>query len=153
MRHAAFVAVNAETSTRTPADRSADVPNPVHAALALADIPINRNSAMSLAQARSVMDAWRAEVRAAHARGDVEVFDEGAQFHLIEVSLDAAADAAERERLLAISTNLELSPDDLVALRALARAALARSPDFRARLGALSAADAVDAPTRGRAAP
>lgn len=77
MRHPAFVAVNAETSSCTPADRSADVPNPVRTALALADIPINRNSAMSLAQARSVMDAWRAGVRAAQARGDVEVFADG----------------------------------------------------------------------------
>jgi hypothetical protein len=62
-------------------DDSADVPDPLRAALALADMPVNRNSAAALAHARSMMDARREEVASAHRRGDVEVFAQGAQFH------------------------------------------------------------------------
>lgn len=44
VRRVAFVIINAETSARAPNDNLADVPGLLRTALALADIPINRNS-------------------------------------------------------------------------------------------------------------
>ena len=137
IKHALFVVVNAETSARAEGDDSADVPGPLRAAFALADIPINQNSAAALAQARSTMEAWRAEVTAAHQRGDYEVFAQGAQIHLVEVTLADERDLLLRKRLMSIPTNLHLPADDLAALRAYARESLARSDGFKQLMHAL----------------
>jgi NTE family protein len=137
IRRAVFIIVNAETSVRAPEDRSADVPGPLRAALALADIPINRNSGTTLGQMRSAMAAWQQQVRQAHARGDFETFAADASLHLVEVSLADAPDAMQRERLLAIPTTLQLTPQDVALLRRYARDALARSADFQRLLGEL----------------
>jgi NTE family protein len=131
VKHTVFVFVNAETSARSPEDRRADVPGPLRSALALADIPINRNSDSTLALMRGTIDAWTAEVRAAQAQGDTEVFAADAQFYLIEVTLAAEPDADKREALLRIPTSLELPADDVALLRAHARAALQRSGEFQ----------------------
>lgn len=131
VRRVVFVVVNAETSARSAQDHSADVPGPLRTALALADIPINRNSSTALAQQRAMLESWRAEVRQAHAQGDDEVFARDAQFYLIEVGLADEPDPVLRERLLALPTSLELPPDDIAALRRHASAALQRSPEFQ----------------------
>ncbi len=130
LRQAVTIFVNAETSARSPEDQSADVPGLLRSALALADIPINRNSSTALAQMTSTLAAWRAEVAQAHARGDFEVFAADANFHLIEVSLAAEADAAEREKLLAIPTSLQLPVDDVQRLRRYGAQALRAHPAF-----------------------
>jgi NTE family protein len=137
VKHTVFIFVNAETSARSPEDRSANVPGTLRAALALADIPINRNSDSTLTQMRGTIEAWAAEVRAAHARGDTEVFAADAQFYLIEVTLAAEPDAEKREALQRIPTSLELPADDVALLRAHARAALQRSGEFQRLLRAL----------------
>jgi NTE family protein len=131
IKRAVFILVNAETSARSPEDRSANVPGPLRAALALADIPINRNSDSTLTQMRATIESWTAEVRAAHARGDTEVFAADAQFYLIEVTLAAEPDAEKREALQRIPTSLELPAEDVALLRAHARAALQRSTEFQ----------------------
>jgi NTE family protein len=130
VRRVVFVVVNAETSARSPQDHSADVPGPLRAALALADIPINRNSSTALDQTRAMLEVWRAEVRQAHAKGDYDVFARDAQFYLIEIGLADEPDPALRERLLALPTSLELPPDDIAALRRHAASVLRRSPEF-----------------------
>jgi len=137
VRRVAFIVINAETSARPPEDRRADVPGPLRAALALADIPINRNSSTALATKRSLVERWRAEVAAAHARGDFEVFAADARFHLVEVNLGDEPDAALRERLLAVPTTLQLPADDVALLRSQGAAALRRSADFQRLLADL----------------
>jgi NTE family protein len=130
VRRVAFIVINAETSARPPADSQADVPGPLRAALALADIPINRNSSTALAAKRSLIDGWRAEVAQAHVRGDFEVFAADARFYLIEVNLGDEPEAALRERLLAVPTTLQLPVEDVALLRRQGARALARSADF-----------------------
>jgi NTE family protein len=120
------------------------VPGPLRAALALADIPINRNSSTALAAQRNLIEGFRTEVAAAHARGDFEVFAPDARFYLIEVNLGDEPDPALRERLLAIPTTLELPAEDVALLRRHAAAALLRSADFRRLL---------DRPASGGAGP
>ncbi len=107
------------------------MPGPLRAALALADIPIKRNSDSTLAQMRATIESWTAEVRTANARGDFEVFAADAQFYLIEVTLAAEPDVEKREALQRIPTSLELPADDVALLRAHARAALQRSGEFQ----------------------
>jgi NTE family protein len=138
LRHSVMIIVNAETSARSPEDQSADVPGLLRAALALADIPINRNSNTALDQMRGTLTAWQTEVQAAHAQGDFEVFAKDAQLHLIEVSLVAEPDAAERERLLAIPTNLQLAADDVQRLRQYGAKALRQHPAFQKLLQTLA---------------
>jgi NTE family protein len=131
VRRVVFVVINAETSARPPEDSSADVPGPLRAALALADIPINRNSNTSLTAKRGLLDSWRSEVAAAHAHGDFEVFAADARFYLVEVNLGDEPDVKLRERLLAVPTTLQLSAEDVAMLRRQAGAALRRSADFQ----------------------
>lgn len=142
VKHAVFIVVNAETSARAAGDQSPDVPGPLRTALALADIPINRNSALTLAHQRAMLLAWEAEVREAHERGDFEVFAQGAHFHLVEVNLADVPDLSLRERLLAIPTTLQLPAADVVALRREGAASLGRSSSFRRLLTDLSSAPA-----------
>lgn len=137
VRRVVFVMVNAETSAAAPEDRSADVPGPLRAALALADIPINRNSATALAQKRAMVQGWEAEAAEARRRGD-DTFAVDAKFYLIEVNLGDEPDPKRRDRLLAIPTTLELSADDRAALREHAHGALRRSPDFQRLLRELA---------------
>jgi NTE family protein len=137
VRRVAFVVINAETSARPPEDSRADVPGPLRAALALADIPINRNSSTALAAKRSLLDRWRAEVAAAHAQGDFEIFAADARFYLLEVNLGDEPDPVLRERLLAVPTTLQLPAEDVALLRRHAAQALARSADFERLLADL----------------
>lgn len=136
LRRVVFIVVNAETSARTPEDLSPQVPGPLRTALALADIPINRNSDVALDQMRATVQAWREEVHNAQARGEDTPFAPDVEFHLIEVGLDAP-DAALAERLKAIPTSLELPPADVALLRAHARQRLRAAPEFRAMLRSL----------------
>lgn len=137
VRRVVFVMVNAETSATAPEDRSADVPGPLRAALALADIPINRNSATALAQKRAMVQGWELEAAEAQRRGD-DTFAADAKFYLIEVNLGDEADPKLRERLRSIPTTLELSAEDRAALRAHAQATLRRSADFQRLLRELA---------------
>ena len=139
VRRAVFIVVNAETSARAAEDRLPDVPGPLRTALALADIPINRNSATALAHQRALLETWQAEVGAAHARGDFEVYARDARFHLIEVSLADLPDPALREQLMAVPTSLQLPAEQVDALRREAAAALRRSSAFQRLLRELEA--------------
>lgn len=136
LRRVVFIVVNAETSARSHEDRSAQVPGPLRTALALADIPINRNSDVALDQMRATVQAWRDEVRLAQARGENTPFADDVEFHLIEVSLDSP-DPALSERLKAIPTTLQLPEADVTLLREHARQRLRSSPAFRAMLRSL----------------
>lgn len=142
VKHAAFIVVNAETSARAAGDQSPDVPVPFRTALALADIPINRNSALTLAHQRAMLQAWEAEVRAAQGRGDFEVYAQGAHFHLVEVNLADVPDLTLRDRLLSIPTTLQLPAADVDALSREGAAALGRSSAFRRLLTELQGAPA-----------
>jgi NTE family protein len=142
LRHSVMIIVNAETSVRSPEDQSADVPGLLRAALALADIPINRNSNTALDQMRGTLNAWQAEVQAAHAKGDFEIYAKDAQLHMIEVSLAAEPDAVERERLLTIPTNLQLAADDVQHLRHYGAKALRQHPAFQKLLKTLAVSTA-----------
>lgn len=139
VRRAVFIVVNAETSARTAEDRLPDVPGPLRTALALADIPINRNSATALAHQRALLETWQAEVKSAHARGDFEVYARDTRFYLIEVSLADLPDPALREQLMAVPTSLQLPAEQVDALRREAAAALRSSPAFQRLLRELDA--------------
>ncbi len=139
LRRVVFIVVNAETSARSPEDQSAQVPGPLRTALALADIPINRNSDAALSQMRATVQAWREEVARAQAQGEDTPFAADVEFHLIEVTLDDP-DPALSERLKAIPTTLELPAADIALLRAHARQRLRAAPEFRAMLRSLQRA-------------
>jgi NTE family protein len=138
LRRVVFVVVNAETSARAPEDNRADVPGPLRAALALADIPINRNSSTALVAKRNMLESWQAEVAKAHARGEFEVFARDAKFYLIEVNLTDISEAALRDRLLAIPTSLQLPAEDVVLLRQQGAALLRQAEQFQRLLRELA---------------
>lgn len=131
MRRMVFIVVNAETSTRSPEDMSPMVPGPLRTALALADIPINRNSSAALTQMRATVDVWRDEVQFAHARGDFSVFAQDIRFYVIEVNLTAPDNAELSERLQSIPTTLQLTGEEVAQLRSHARAQLRASTEYQ----------------------
>ena len=65
---------------------------------------------------------------------------QGAQIHLVEVTLADERDLLLRKRLMSIPTNLHLPADDLAALKAYARESLARSDGFKQLMHALELA-------------
>lgn len=89
-----------------------------------------------------MLQAWEAEVRAAHERGDFEVYAQGAHFHLVEVNLADVPDPTLRERFLSIPTTLQLPAADVDALRREGAAALGRSSTFRRLMIDLSSSPA-----------
>lgn len=131
LRRIVYLVVNAETRTFGLSDGSADIPNPVRTSLALADIPINRNSKTALVAQEQLLDSWRAEVRIAHERNEFVEFGADAEFYLIHINIGSSDNPTVRKRLQAIPTSLKLPEDDVALLRAQGRDALRRSPEFQ----------------------
>lgn len=131
LRWVVQVVVNAEGSVARPEDHSADVPGPVRTALALADIPIRRNSNAALLIKRALLEGWQSEVQAARARGEFDIFPLDTRFYLIEVDLAESPHELVRERLKAIPTTLHLPEEDVKLLREQGATALRESPDFQ----------------------
>jgi len=137
VRRAVFIVVNAETSRRSSVDATPEIPGLMSTAFALADIPINRNSETSLQKMRASIQQWEAEVNAAHAQGDFDVFAEDAKFYLVEVDLRVHPEGSGLVDLESVPTSLQLPPKDIDALRRFARDTLNRSDEFQRLIGDL----------------
>ncbi len=130
------------------------MPGIVRTLRSVADIPIDRYSALSLDQLRARFSRWLAQVRAGtDPEGDGGLARD-VEIYTIEVSLPLLDDAEERQYLQRLPTSLSLPPEDIDRVRRAARRLLAESPDFRrllADLGASVAQDATSLSTRGSA--
>jgi NTE family protein len=145
VRRSVFIVVNAETSVQSKQDTDADVPSPMRSALALGDIPINRNSDFALSQARAAMKVWEAEVSDAHSKGDYSIFAKDIKFFFIEVTLTAEPDRAARKRLMSIPTTLQLQKGDVQLLKEYGAKALRNSQGFKQLLESLGATSNLSA--------
>jgi NTE family protein len=130
VRKAVFIMVNAETASQPVQDRSPDVPGVLRAVTALVDIPINHYSAETRSRIRATVAAWEQEVKNATDAKRADIFARDAKFYLIEISLAAAPDPAEREHFMNVPTTLKLNEGDVQMLIDYGRSALRESPEF-----------------------
>ena len=128
VRKMVFIMVNAETEGDRSPDQSADVPSFMQVLRALVDVPINRYSYETQVFGRQSAETWQ---RVHEAGGDP------VDLYLVEVSLNAIADPAEREILNAVPTTLQLPRPTIDRIRRAASTLLDASPDFRRLLESL----------------
>ena len=131
VRKLVYLVVNAQSDPGFEEAGSADVPGIVRTLRAVADIPIDRYSVLSLAQLRSRLATWVAEVRANRDAGDQRFVSADVELYFIEVSLPMLADAEERRYLMRLPTSLSLPADDVDRVRRAARTLLRESSEFR----------------------
>ncbi|MBL8538951.1 MAG: patatin-like phospholipase family protein [Betaproteobacteria bacterium] len=139
VRHAVFIAVDAERDSTFELDRDGDVPGPLATIDALGNV-FNLGSFDSSVMVDEAVARWREELLAARPAGAPEV-----KFYLIDASLRSITDPAERERFMSIPTTLHLERKDVDDLRALARRLITAAPDFQALMQDIGAPGAVTA--------
>jgi NTE family protein len=123
-----IITVNAETEGDRSVDRSADVPTLAQVLRALVDVPINRYSYDTQVLGRQTVQAWEQSMR----RGG-----QATEVYLVEVSLNAIADPAEREFLNSVPTSLQLPRATVERVRRAASQLLDNSPEYRVLLDSL----------------
>ena len=130
-----LIVVNARSAPATHWDRSEDGPGALDLLLQSISVPIDRESDESMELMRDLMARWQkpAPTSTAGTRAP--------RFFVANVSLDAVPDAAERGRLLSISTSFSLPADDIDHLRQAAAHVLRSSPEFQAFLRDLAGSD------------
>jgi NTE family protein len=124
----AIIMVNAETEGDRSVDRSADVPTFGQVLRALIDVPINRYSYETQVLGRQSAEAWQQRLQ----QGGQAI-----ELYLVEVSLNALADPAEREFMNSVPTSLQLPAKTVQRVRRAAAQLLDSSPDFRRLLDSL----------------
>jgi NTE family protein len=120
-RRIVFLSVNSERQAPSGLEKSGNVPGTVAVLGALVNGNLGRRSRETEFVFNEAIDHWRAELQVDGA--DVDV-------HLIEVDLASLADAALRDRVLAIPTAFRISDADRESLVLAARASLAASSEF-----------------------
>jgi hypothetical protein len=120
-RRIVFLSVNSERQAPSGLEKSGNVPGTVAVLGALVNGNLGRHSRETEFVFNEAIDHWRAELQVDGA--DVDV-------HLIEVDLASLADAALRDRVLAIPTAFRISDADRESLVLAARASLAASSEF-----------------------
>ncbi len=139
LRKAVLIVVNAETAPDLSLDRREEVPTVAQVFRAIKDIPINRYSFETTELLKANFEEWARQARAQGADlppGDSA--EAGFDFHLVEVTLDAIQDPAERDDFRAIPTSLSLPPDTVDQLRALGPRLMRESASYRGLLHGLS---------------
>lgn len=139
VRRIVYLIVNAQNDPGFEESGSADVPGIVRTLRSVADIPIDRYSALSLQQLRARFASWLAQVRDGTDPAGGDVLARDVEVYFIEVSLPLLGDAAERQYLQRLPTSLSLPPEDVDRVRRAARRLLSESPDFRRLLADLGA--------------
>lgn len=129
VRKLVFVIVNAETESDRGPDLSADVPGIFQVGRALGDIPINRYSFETQLRLRQSLQRWQ---RAQQGPPESRV-----ELYIVDVGLNALEDAEERRTLMSLPTALQLPPESVKRIRAVAARLMDDSPDFRRLLSDL----------------
>lgn len=139
VRRIVYLIVNAQSDPGFEESGSADVPGIVRTLRSVADIPIDRYSALSLQQLRARFASWLAQVRDGTDPAMGERLARDVEVYFIEVSLPLLGDAGERQYLQRLPTSLSLPLEDVDRVRRAARRLLSESPDFQRLLAGLGA--------------
>ena len=137
VRWAVFISVDAEREPTFELDRSADVPGPLKSMTAMKNV-LAAGSFDASVHVEEALQQWHAEL--SEARGPGEPSPE---FFVIDMSLRAITDEAERRRFMTIPTTLRLPPEDIDALRELAGKLMRESPGFQQLMAKIGPPDAV----------
>lgn len=131
MQKLVLIVVNAETDGDRSIDLNADVPTIGQVVRALVDVPINRYSYETQVFGRQSAEEWRRR-RSESGAAPLDMY-------LIDVSLGAVRDPAERQFLMSVPSTLQLPRESTDRVRRAASRLLDDSPDFRRLLESLRA--------------
>ncbi|HYV65366.1 MAG TPA: patatin-like phospholipase family protein [Myxococcales bacterium] len=121
------IVVNAHKNPSRDWDRSADPPGKGDLLDQASSIPVDRYSLEAIEAARDQLARWAAAAP-------------GRTAHLVEVSFEGIADAAERRYFYELPTSFALDDEQVDRLREIAGRILRESPDFRKALEDLGGA-------------
>lgn len=139
---AVLIIVNAETTPDLSLDRREEVPTPAQVFRAIKDIPINRYSFETIELLKANFEGWARQLREKISEGkQTGGAETGFDFYLVEVTLDAIRDPAERNVFRRIPTSFTLPAQTVDRLRALGPRLIEESDDYQRLLRDLQATD------------
>lgn len=131
IRKRVFIVVNAQTAPDLPEDDYADTPGWYRQLKALINIPIDQHSRVSIAQLHAAVRQWQRELREAPPELLAGTYVADAEFYVIEVNLSSMKKKSRLLELQDIETSLNLTPQQIVDLKAFAKAELTSSPEWQ----------------------
>lgn len=120
IRRIAVISVNAGNRPSKDYDQSPNVPGLAAVASAIIDIPIDRNSEVSLQRFRTFTDRWNKEA------GSRPV-----ELYFISLNLTDLPDSALKDKVLNIATSFALSKADIASLQSASRLLLQGNPQYQ----------------------
>ena len=130
LKRIVVINVNAQNEVTSEIDQSADVPGVTDVVNTIINVPIDRNTQITLRRFREFAEQWNKNMRKIPAPNRVEL-------HFVSLSLKDLPESPLRKEVLNISTSFYLPASDVNKLKRAAQILLENSTEYRTMLKAL----------------
>lgn len=130
LKRIVVINVNAQNEVTSEIDQSADVPGVTDVVNTIINVPIDRNTQITLRRFREFAEQWNKNMRKIPAPDRVEL-------HFVSLSLKDLPESPLRKEVLNISTSFYLPASDINKLKRAAQILLENSTEYRTMLKAL----------------
>lgn len=130
LKRIVVINVNAQNEVTSEIDQSADVPGVADVVNTIINVPIDRNTQITLRRFREFAEQWNKNMRKIPAPDRVEL-------HFVSLSLKDLPESPLRKEVLNISTSFYLPTSDINKLKRAAQILLENSTEYRTMLKAL----------------
>ena len=130
LKRIVVINVNAQNEITSEIDQSADVPGVTDVVNTIINVPIDRNTQITLRRFREFAEQWNKNMRKIPAPDRVEL-------HFVSLSLKDLPESPLRKEVLNISTSFYLPASDVNKLKRAAQILLENSTEYRTMLKAL----------------
>ena len=130
LKRIVVINVNAQNEVTSEIDQSADVPGVTDVVNTIINVPIDRNTQITLRRFREFAEQWNKNMRKIPAPDRVEL-------HFVSLSLKDLPESPLRKEVLNISTSFYLPASDVNKLKRAAQILLENSTEYRTMLKAL----------------
>ena len=130
LKRIVVINVNAQNEVTSEIDQSADVPGVTDVVNTIINVPIDRNTQITLRRFREFAEQWNKNMRKIPAPNRVEL-------HFVSLSLKDLPESPLRKEVLNISTSFYLPASDINKLKRAAQILLENSTEYRTMLKAL----------------
>ncbi len=130
LKRIVVINVNAQNEVTSEIDQSANVPGVTDVVNTIINVPIDRNTQITLRRFREFAEQWNKNMRKIPAPDRVEL-------HFVSLSLKDLPESPLRKEVLNISTSFYLPASDINKLKRAAQILLENSTEYRTMLKAL----------------
>ena len=130
LKRIVVINVNAQNEVTSEIDQSADVPGVTDVVNTIINVPIDRNTQITLRRFREFAEQWNKNMRKIPAPDRVEL-------HFVSLSLKDLPESPLRKEVLNISTSFYLPASDVNKLKRAAQILLENSTEYRTMLKSL----------------